>query len=339
MVSNPDFELQPPAFRWRLWHLFYVTAFFSAGLAVSPFSWVASMVWTLICVFALHQRSRAIGLRIFAYAAVVVCFFGCCVILPPVNRLQKSSERRLCQLQMLALHEGLEKYAGANQGRFPEVRSLNVEGEPMHSWRVRILPYIGETQLYAEYDFDEPWDGPNNLLLHDQMPSVFRCPSCDHGNRTHYKLVSGQGTPFADSSIPMNEIAVDGVSTIGGVVEDSRRSVPWLEPTEFTIDQAIEAYCQGDFASVPHRIESWFWIEYWGFNVVYLDGAKRMIGANSDPVQIRHLFGPSDGPAVHQSIHEGYRREYKLSAIVAAMIFVILAWLPLYKVWLKPKRS
>ena len=40
----------------------------------------------------------------------------------------------------------------------------------MHSWRVLLLPYLDQLELYNAYRFDEPWDGPNNRLLADRMP-------------------------------------------------------------------------------------------------------------------------------------------------------------------------
>lgn len=46
-------------------------------------------------------------------------------------------------------------------------------GVPWHSWRVLILPFLGEQRLYSEYSFDEPYSGPNNSRLLEQMPPVY----------------------------------------------------------------------------------------------------------------------------------------------------------------------
>ena len=46
----------------------------------------------------------------------------------------------------------------------------------MHSWRVLILPYLDRPDLYAEYRFDEPWDGPNNIKLLQTMPKTYELP-------------------------------------------------------------------------------------------------------------------------------------------------------------------
>ena len=48
-----------------------------------------------------------------------------------------------------------------------------------YSWRVAILPYLEQNALYKQYDFDEPWDGPNNRKLLDKMPAVYSYPGLD----------------------------------------------------------------------------------------------------------------------------------------------------------------
>ena len=50
-------------------------------------------------------------------------------------------------------------------------------GRPMHSWRVLILPYLGDDTLFKRYNLNEPWDGPNNKKLLDSMPGFFACPA------------------------------------------------------------------------------------------------------------------------------------------------------------------
>jgi hypothetical protein len=47
---------------------------------------------------------------------------------------------------------------------------------PLLSWRVAILPYIGEADLFAEFDLTKPWDAAPNLALLNRMPEVFRSP-------------------------------------------------------------------------------------------------------------------------------------------------------------------
>ena len=83
-------------------------------------------------------------------------------------------------------------------------------GKPMHSWRVLLLPQLEANDLYKQYRFDEPWDGPNNRKLHDKMPRAFQCPSDKHGHDnqfTNYVVVAGKNTawPYA-KTVNFNEM-------------------------------------------------------------------------------------------------------------------------------------
>src|SRR4051794_12988968 len=46
-------------------------------------------------------------------------------------------------------------------------------GRPLLSWRVVLLPYLGEQKLYEEFRLNEPWDGEHNKKLIEKMPGVY----------------------------------------------------------------------------------------------------------------------------------------------------------------------
>ncbi len=323
------------SFRFQIWHLFFVLTFIASGLAIHVGTLVASSIWIFVCFFALTRGSRNGGLKIFFYASVVVCFFGCCVILPPINRMKEISRRRVCLSQMTRIIHGFHEFEAANRDCFPEARILDVDGNPLHSWRVLILPYLGEFALYSRYKFDEPWDGPNNRKLQDEMPAVFKCRSHDHGNKTHYKLVCGEGTLFMDGVKPMLKNALDDGASIGALVEDPGNPVNWLEPEDLTLEQAVEIFSRTDLDNVPHGEVGVFLVENWGSNCILLDGSNEMIGG-ADPEQIRLLFGANNGPPDIEKLDFGYRIGYGYRAIVMGFIYFILAVLPIVLIWRQP---
>jgi hypothetical protein len=55
--------------------------------------------------------------------------------------------------------------------------------KPPISWRVAILPYIGEPDLFREYNTDEPWDSPNNIQLVERMPKIYAMPGAEKETR------------------------------------------------------------------------------------------------------------------------------------------------------------
>ena len=65
----------------------------------------------------------------------------------------------------------------AEHGVLPPAFTVDENGAPLHSWRVLILPYLGESEreLYGKLRLDEPWDSEANRAFHAQAPEVFRC--------------------------------------------------------------------------------------------------------------------------------------------------------------------
>jgi hypothetical protein len=51
--------------------------------------------------------------------------------------------------------------------------------KPPMSWRVAILPYIDEPDLFREYNTNEPWDSPNNIRLVERMPKIYAMPGAE----------------------------------------------------------------------------------------------------------------------------------------------------------------
>lgn len=107
---------------------------------------------------------------------------------------------------------------------FPAVDENNKS--PIHSWRILILPFLGENELYKQYDFAEPWNGPSNSKLHDKMPSMFRCPSVeDSKSFPSYLLVINN----SDDSENENDEKMAQLF----LIETNNNSINWLEPKDF----------------------------------------------------------------------------------------------------------
>lgn len=64
------------------------------------------------------------------------------------------------------------------------------------SWRVQILPYIEQQELYKEFKLDEAWDSEHNRKLIAKMPKLFAPPkgATVADGLTYYRSFSGPGT-------------------------------------------------------------------------------------------------------------------------------------------------
>jgi RNA polymerase sigma factor (sigma-70 family) len=74
------------------------------------------------------------------------------------------------------------------------------DGKPLLSWRVKLLPYLGEENLYKQFKLDEPWDSEHNLQLLAKLPDAYRVGFEPQGaTHTYYQVFAGPGTPFGPS--------------------------------------------------------------------------------------------------------------------------------------------
>src|ERR1700676_2683340 len=73
------------------------------------------------------------------------------------------------------------------------------EGAPLLSWRVLVLPYLEQEDLFKQFRLDEPWDSPHNLALLPKMPEVYAAPE-EHAppqsHTTFYQVIVGKGAAF-----------------------------------------------------------------------------------------------------------------------------------------------
>src|SRR5262249_10507271 len=94
--------------------------------------------------------------------------------------------------QLKELIAAMYSYHDAH-GRLPPAAVYGKDGKGTvpHSWRVELLPYLDESELYDQYHFDEPWDSDTNKKVLDKMPDVFRHPMApkDSTNASYFVLI------------------------------------------------------------------------------------------------------------------------------------------------------
>ena len=123
------------------------------------------------------------------------------------------------------------------KGRYPPPYVTGPDGRPWHSWRVLILPYIEQSELYKEYRFEEPWDGPNNRALAGRMPRLFVFHGWERpGNTTtNYLAVVGEDTAWPGSNAVTASDVKDGLGTTVMLVENRGAEVHWMEPRDLSL--------------------------------------------------------------------------------------------------------
>ncbi|QDU50790.1 DUF1559 family PulG-like putative transporter [Gimesia panareensis] len=117
--------------------------------------------------------------------------------------------------------------------RFPYADAHLVDGKPNLSWRVHLLPFLGEQELYHKFKLDEPWDSPHNKALLDQMPDVYQTQGATQPGSTSVMTFIGKGTPFNGGKGPQMRNFTDGASNvILAVKAGPDKAVPWTKPVD-----------------------------------------------------------------------------------------------------------
>jgi beta-lactamase regulating signal transducer with metallopeptidase domain len=190
------------------------------------------------------------------------------MLLPAVAQARSAARRAQSTNNLKQLALAMHNFADVNKS-FPSAVLYGSDGKPPHSWRVAILPYLDQAQLYNQYKFDEPWDSANNKQVLAKMPAVFRDPNDppDSISSSYYGLV-GPSTIFpGKEGTPIVQI-LDGTSNTIMLVE-AKRDIPWTKPEDIPYaddkplpklgghyaDIFIAAMCDGSVRAYSQKID------------------------------------------------------------------------------------
>ena len=166
-------------------------------------------------------------------------------------------------------------------------------GKPLLSWRVHILPQLGQDALYRQFKLDEPWDSPTNRRLLDQMPLVYGSLETQKKagpGKTFYRGFHAPGGIFEkppQPNAPAPKIRSSGVpdglmNTI--LVVDAGEAVEWTKPDDL------------DFG--PGRPRPTFGGAYPNLPMVLVlmaDGSVRQMNKDVPDETLRRLIDRRDG--------------------------------------------
>ena len=210
--------------------VFYLMAVFAAGLQFG--FWTVLLTTLVLGAWWILLVSKSKWLITLLVLGVILFL----LLMPSVQQERDHLVRRPNENDLRQLTVAMINYE-SGIGAFPPAYKTDDTGTPIHSWRVLMLPCIGEDALYSKYDFDEPWDGANNIKLLNQMPAIFSCRvSNPPANLTPYKLVVDKGTPFEGGQALSYGDINDGSSNTFAIVEDLKNPIPWTKPEDLTIE-------------------------------------------------------------------------------------------------------
>jgi RNA polymerase sigma factor (sigma-70 family) len=195
------------------------------------------------------------------------------------NQLQVASNR------MKQIGIAFHGYAEVSGDRWADDLT-DKDGRVLLSWRVAILPFVGEEKLYKEFKLDEAWDSEHNKKLIEKMPQLYapvRVKAKE--GETFCQRFVGKGALFNENGASYTIATLpDGTSNTALAVE-AGDPVIWTRPADLPFNAK---------GPLP-KLGGLFGGE---FHVLFGDGSVRLFRKDYDVNQMRNLVMPDDGNVI-----------------------------------------
>ena len=232
---------------------------------------------------------------------VVIAIIGVliAVLSPAAQRPSEPARRMQCGYKLHQIGIALQNYH-ETYGSLPPAFTVDKNGRSLHSWRVLLLPFLEQRDLYEKIRLDEPWDSEYNQQFHSiqigpNRDDPFQCPSAglpgrfSRGKSTlttdlncYYSVVTGVNTPFPGAESTGFADMEKETKDIVFVVE---RLMPvcWMDPNN---EIRFSLACDG----INRKLEGIGSAHPAGVNVVYGDASVRFISNTIDPDEWKELL-------------------------------------------------
>ncbi len=328
---------------FRLWTIFYVFALIAAAIATfGPWGLLlAGLVLAASAWLFQSSRKRKFSLREIVVVAGILLILGA-LLIPAVSSAQSAALRNQCMTNLMEIQLALLNHESA-KGSLPPAYIADATGKPMHSWRVLILPYLGEMALYNKYNFNEPWNGPNNSKLAGQVPAAFRCAAHPKGNgaassETHYFAVVDPATAWPNGAARPIPQFTDGLSKTITVLEASGLATNWMEPRDLSLAEAVELLTTTPRSGHRHFEDGFLTTTYydtWYRHVAFCDGSVHRMERHFHGIA-RALLTAAGGEVIPQAPNLPILQyvEPKTTTIIkwgkvwGLSVFIVLSLLP-----------
>jgi len=150
------------------------------------------------------------------------------------------------------------------------------------SWRVYLLPLLGEQGLYEQFHLNERWDSPHNRSLIPQMPAVF---GTNPEGKTRFQMIVGSETLFKSGKSPdVNALRDDPAQTIVVIETGEDKADFWTKPGGLPFDPRNPTRCLGKADDGQAE-----------YQAIMLDWSVQKIPTSISEDEFRALVQPSDG--------------------------------------------
>ena len=172
-------------------------------------------------------------------------------------------------------------------------------GQPLLSWRVSILRFAGEQELYNQIRRDEPWDSEHNRQFWNKIPKFYQLPGKPKDDKTYYQVFHGNESVFPKAkqprfNVPMaGDVGIRGQSIADGtsntfLVAEAANPVNWMKPEDIPF--------QMNQPGLMDRLGN-----HWSgdrFHVAFCDATVRFISRKIPPQTLQALITRAGGESM-----------------------------------------
>jgi DNA-directed RNA polymerase subunit RPC12/RpoP len=156
-----------------------------------------------------------------------------------VDAVRGAADAAVVQNNFKQISLAMVDHADQNRNLMPTRAILHPQTrQPLLSWRVTILPYLDQQELYQQIHLNEPWDSPHNRQFWSKMPKTYELPGLPaEQGMTAIQVFAGQKTAFTDRPFRYPANFMDGASqTI--LIAEAANPVNWMKPEDIDLDRA-----------------------------------------------------------------------------------------------------
>jgi type II secretory pathway pseudopilin PulG len=226
------------------------------------------------------QKKRKRTFTIVELLVVVAIIVILVALLLPATRSARGPARRMeCNNNLKMIGLALSNYE-MTYGALPPAYTVDAEGNPLHSWRTLILPFMEQQALYETIDLSKPWDDPANQVVCETVISNYRCPSVESppAHTTYLAVMAPRGCLQPAEPRKLSEIIDERGLTLTVVEVDAEHSVPWMAPKDVSGDWIVNLRTVAD---LPHP---------GGIQAATVDGRTLFLRSDLEPATLRALI-------------------------------------------------
>ena len=213
-------------------------------------------------------RPRTSGFSITQVLVVLaILAITAALLLPAVRTARGPARRAQCRNNLKQIAFALHNYE-SDYGVLPPACTVDADGNPLHSWRTLILPYVDQEALYHTIDLTKPWDHETNSSTRNTRVSAYRCMAHeveDQSAATYLAVVTPDSCIASTEGRAFSDVSADHAETLLVVEVGPQHAIPWMAPQD--VDESLLETLRSEDAQ-PHP---------GGLNVAYVDGSVRFL--------------------------------------------------------------